>query len=363
MQDTQLLKLQPEYREGHQLGSKGTTPPVDLNRTTRPKIKRGKEHDFLIKSRDDPFSQQLIYHKELSRIHDPREDKVETEVDSSRAAFRLGYVDGLQQFMDEKGIHIVSTGLFQGVSVLGSDDGLLGFVRGIKLEEPTIPRNYNVPKRNDLFEKYRYSEPEPKWMAEQRFRDMHVQEGYKIGFVVGVARETGVVLTANDVQLDTVAYSAFKDGMEGKPRDLPLGTRRTSDREWKFMLKDESPVVAQMRAYELFDTQAYSTGLRVWLASQGITSVETWQVRHPEALRAFKAALRGETLSEYEPRPVEHSRYDPLKSPYLERKENPFRNKFDMEPTPFEIARQQGHAAYNLGKRVRSGIKAPILSI
>ncbi len=35
-----------------------------------------------------------------------------------------------------------------------------------------------------------------------------------------------------------------------------------------------------------------------------ITRSETLAIRHPEALRAFKAALNGQTISEYEPNPI-----------------------------------------------------------
>lgn len=55
-----------------------------------------------------------------------------------------------------------------------------------------------------------------------------------------------------------------------------------------------------MRVQEWIGDQAYHTGLRVWLESQGIQGVDTWQLRHPEALTAFRAAMNGEEIPSYE---------------------------------------------------------------
>ena len=118
-----------------------------------------------------------------------------------------------------------------------------------------------------------------------------------------------------------------------------------------------------MRAYEPFDSQAYHTGLQLWLKSQGVERVQTWAIRHPEALRAFKAALSGQNISEYEPKPIKLDfglsgdinfgvdKHLIKKNYYHDDKKSLFDEL--IEPTPAEIARQQGQMGYSLGKTVR----------
>ncbi|MBI2647437.1 hypothetical protein HYW99_03080, partial [Candidatus Woesearchaeota archaeon] len=136
-------KLHPMYHSGYETGSNGREPPIDLNRVTRPKQKK-REDPFakFLGKKEDPFREILkgyiIEDRFTGKIKDKPTEEMET--DPAKASFRQGYTDGLNHFMQLRGIDVFSTGLFQGVSVITTDDGLVGFVRGARLEAPNIPR-------------------------------------------------------------------------------------------------------------------------------------------------------------------------------------------------------------------------------
>ena len=355
-------KLHPMYQSGFDTGSSGREPSMDLNRVTRLKVRKREDPfaKFLSKDREDPFKIILNEYRIEDLFGEKLKDKptVEMEADPAKASFRQGYVDGLNHFMQSRGIDFSSTGLFQGVSVITTDDGLVGFVRGARLESPSIPRNYNPSRERGILEKY-IERDEPDFGKEMRFKNMVTQAGYKLGFVVGAAREHGVVLKGLQVPMDNASYTAFSQGLNGEARPIPFeGLVKPTKKEF-YLSKEESPLVAEMRTYEFFDSQAYHTGLQLWLKSQGVQGVVTRAIRHPEALRAFKAALGGQTLSEYEPKPIKpdftSTRDWTDKQSYLI-EYLPDKKRFldePREPTPAEIARQQGQMGYNLGKSAR----------
>lgn len=352
-------KLHPIYHSGFDTGSNGREPPMDLNRVTRPKVKKREEPfaKFLSKDREYPFKRNEYRIEDLFGEKLKDKPAVEIEADPAKASFRQGYIDGLNHFMQARGIDISSTGLFQGVTVITTNDGLVGFVRGARLEAPNIPRNYNPARSKSGIEKYLIEHESPLF-AEARFRNLTTQEGYRLGFVVGATREHGVVLKGLQVPMDNNSYTAFMQGLKGEGIPIPFEGLFRSSKKDLLLNKTESPFEAEIRAYEWVDSQAYHTGLQIWLKSQGVQGVETWAIRHPEALRAFKAALSGQTLSEYEPKPVKLDLSSSrgygdkflIEKTYL--REKKIWNE-PSEPTPAEIARQQGQFAYNLGKATR----------
>jgi len=349
-----VSELHPQYEAGRRLGSEGREPPMTLNNITRPKQRRREDpFERLRLKQDEPFFKKDFSLDYLMGKGSPR---VETELDPSAVSFRQGYVNGLNEFMSAHGISAISTELFRGLGILSSDDGLVGFVRGARLEAPSIPRNYNPSRGKGILERY-LERDEPDYVKEMRFKNMVTQEGFRLGFIVGVAREHDVVLEGLQIPMDNVSYQAFMQGLKGESRSLPLESFKPHSKDL-YLIKEESPAVAEMRAYEWIDSQAYHTGLQVWLKSQGIEGVGTWQIRHPEALRAFKAAISGQSLPEYEPKPAkgefgqDFGIRSILEKHYLP-KENLFGDKFKTELSPAEIAHQQGQAAYNLGKIVR----------
>ena len=361
-----VSKLHPMYQSGFDTGSGGREPPIDLNRVTRPKPKKRDDRfsKFLSREREDSFREILKGYIIEDRFSEKLKDKsaVEMEADPAKASFRQGYVDGLTYFMQSREIDVFSTGLFRGVSVIATDDGLVGFVRGARLEAPNIPRNYNPARERGILEKY-LERDEPDFVKEIRFKNMVTQEGYRLGFVVGVAREHGVVLKGLQVPMDNDSYTAFRQGLNGEARPIPFEGLFRSSKKGLLLNKNKSPYWEEMRAYECVDSQAYHTGLQIWLKSQGVQGVATWAIRHPEALRAFKAALNGQTLSEYEPKPIKPDfglsrdmdfgvdKHLIKKNYYTDDKKRLFDEY--REPSPAEIARQQGQFAYNLGKAVR----------
>ncbi len=49
---------------------------------------------------------------------------------------------------------------------------------------------------------------------------------------------------------------------------------------------------------------SYEAGLAFWLKGQGVEGIKPHDISHPEALRAFNAALSGQVLAMYEPKPI-----------------------------------------------------------
>ena len=346
-------KLHPIYQSGFDSGSNGREPPMDLNRVTRPKQMK-REDPFGIFSFDDNL-REILNQSGIRRIFD-QGIPTEEVADPAKASFRQGYVDGLTHFMQSKGIDVSSTGLFQGVSIINAD-GLVGFVRGARLEAPNIPRNYR-----GILERY-LEQDEPDFSKKNRFKNMVTQEWYRLGFVVGVAREHGVVIKGLQVPMDDASYTAFRQGLNAEVRPISFEGLFRSIKKDLLLNKTESPYEAELRTYEFFDSQTYHTGLQLWLKSQGVQGVETWAIRHPEALRAFKAALSGQTLAEYESIPIKpdfglSGDMDFGVDKHLIKRvyyPNYKKRLFDepREPSTAEIGRQQGQSAYNLGKAVR----------
>ena len=192
-----LGRSNPTYDEGRSLGSKGREPPLDLNRVTRLKQRR---QEPIIKMSDEPFFKRDLY-RDFSILRE-KVPQVETEVDPARASFRQGYLEGLGGFMSQREITFSQTGIFRDVNaILSNDDGLVGFVRGAKLEAPSIPREYVRHSKRD---KFMIFESDPEWAREARFKRVLTQEGYKVGLVVGVARDYGVLINEIHVQWITL---------------------------------------------------------------------------------------------------------------------------------------------------------------
>lgn len=373
-----VRKLHPMYQSGYELGSNGREPPVGLNSVTRPIIEKREDpfDKFLSLNRKDPFRKdRSIETLEILMIHTINdrfskklrdESHIEIEVDHAKVSFREGYIDGLKQFMQSKRIDISSAGLFLGANVITADSGLEGFLRGIRLETPNITRRYNPAMDEDrILNKYKSTTCEESLFAKLQFDDLIIQQGYEIGFVVRVAREYGVVLNGLQIPTDNVSYQAFMQGLKGEVRHMPFEGLLRSGKEDFILNKTESHFKAEMKAYEVTIDQAYHAGLQVWLKSQGVQGVETWAIRHPEALSAFKVALSGQTIREYELIPLT----EPISlirdrdfgdnDLHLIKRESYYlidnTRLFDepREPTPAEVARTQGQIGYNLGKSAR----------
>lgn len=301
------------------------------------------------KAEDNPALRQIETGVVLSR--DPR----------GGVSFRKGYIDGLKSFIVEHKVGSASR-----PEVLTGDDALRGYLRGLRRESPNVAREYTTGKSTkELI--YPNREPEPEWLQQQRARSMFAREGYRLGFVVGVVRDLDMALGLLEVPDDDLAYNAFMVGLKAESRTLPVERRSYGDKKYSKFYEKEDSFTARLRAHEMIDDTVYQVGLRIWLHTQGVAGVPTWAIRHPEALRAFKAGLSGEVLPEYSIQP----RIDSLslkKYPYGERYDlkYPARTKeiinesklFDDRRNPFGEARRQGRIGYQLGLTARITIEA-----
>ncbi len=293
MRNGEILKSSPDYQKGREAGLKAEEPPRDL------------------------------------------------------VEFRSGYscyVEGLGVFLAQHKIFTTDVGIYNFPEALSSRSSLSCFVSGLRRANPGIARNYIRRHRLDEL-KYNYNEK----LGSSRlfmFERQQMLRGYQLGFVVGIARDFDVKLQDMGIPTDDLSYQAFMDGLNAKPREMPLQRGRSIETNY---FLEESP----HEIYESIDTNAYSTGLQVWLTSQGLGRIQSWEIRHPEALRAFKAALDGQVLSEYEPRKaivrMPTSRENLIKYP----PEENFIEKSYYPPSPIEEARREGANGYSLGKTAR----------
>lgn len=323
------IKTLPDYQKGLELGAHAQEPPSDLNSVTRLRLPRGEEFEF------GKFLTEASYRYRRTISEDLIPEKV---------AFRDGYLEGLSAFLEQHSIP--SRDIFYTTpDILTSRNGFTGFVRGLRRESPAIARDYSQRRSSDklIYEKGTESE----WKFRARFERSQMLAGYRLGLIAGLARDTGVKLQGFYVPTDNVSYEAFMAGLRAEPRQVPVEKDPNYD---KFNLRENPYAV-----FETVDNIAYDAGLRIWLQSQGLGEIQSWQIRHPAALRAFKAALGGETLSEYElPKP--HAITD---NPLPRQKD--FTNliekidKFDQRPlSPYEISGIEGKQGYRLGKTIRA---------
>lgn len=317
--NAESLKTTPDFQNGRNLGLQAQEPPSNLNRITTLSI---------LRTLDVPIS------KLLTGARQPVEDLVQ-----ERVAFRKGYLNGLREFLEGHGISSKDVLFFDSPDVIKTSMGLTGFTRGLRRESPGEARDYESVRTGDKLLFYNKT-PEPDWVARSRFERGQKLAGYRLGFVTGLARDMAVKLGGLDVPSDDVAYQEFMSGLKAEPRAV---TVRTSTE--KYSTKDDP--------FSVFDTineRSYTAGLQIWLRSQGLGTLESWQIRHPEALRAFKAGLNGDTLSEYElPKPSAIVVEEPRRKELINLIE-----KFDRPLSPYEISRMQGSQGYRLGKTIRA---------
>lgn len=217
-------------------------------------------------------------------------------------SFRKGYIDGLKSFIAEHKVDHAGLDIWATPEVLTGDDALQGYLRGLRRESPNAAREY--PARRSTKELiYLNKDSEPEWLQRQRTQSMFTREGYRLGFIIGVARDFDMALGTLEVPADDPAFNAFMAGLKAEPRALPVERVSYGYNEYSKFYEKEDSFTAQLRAYEMIDNTVYQAGLRIWLHTQGVAGVPTWAIRHPEALRAFKAGLNGEVLPEYSIQP------------------------------------------------------------
>ncbi len=149
-----------------------------------------------------------------------------------------GYSSGLEEFMKVNGVK------FSGeVKKVLLSSGLEAMMQGLQLND----RILGLSSKNFL-----------------DFTRGEGAAGYRLGFLVGLAREYGITADEQSAPSDTYAYSLFKQGSKAVPSFIG------------------------------FDDEAYILGLRVWLASNKIEGIKPEQIRHPDVLGAFLDAYKAE---------------------------------------------------------------------
>ena len=316
--NAEALKTTPDFQNGRNLGLQAQEPPPNLNIITVLSI---------LRTLDAPIS------KLLTGARQPVEDLVQ-----ERVAFREGYLNGFREFLEGHGISSKDVLFFDSPDVIKTSAGLTGFTRGLRRESPAEARDYESARKGDklLYNKL----PEPDWVARARFERGQKLAGYRLGFVAGIARDMNVKLGGLDIPSDDLAYQEFMAGLRAEPRAVAVKPPAE-----KYSTKSEP-----FSVFEAIDERSYTAGLRLWLQSQGLGSLQSWQIRHPEALRAFKAGLNGETLSEYElPKPPAIVAAEPRRKELIN-----LIDKFDRPLSSYEISRMECGRGYGLGKTLRA---------
>lgn len=278
-------------------------------------------------------------------------------------SFRRGYIDGLKHFIAEH--KIAGLGMWTTPDILTGDDGLQRYLGGLRREKPNIVREYSTRESTKELISSKKELELPRSLQEMRIRSMSRRAGYRLGFAVGVTRDFDMALGALEIPTDNLSYEAFMAGLRTDSKALPVKQKPYGDEKY-IDFKDEDSLGSQLRVYETIDEMAYQAGLRIWLHAQELIDVPTWVIRHPEALRAFKAGLSGEILPEYSLQ----LRTDPLfprEYPYEKKIINnvlPFKELndklelFNDRPNPFEETRRLGKMAYQLGLTARIKMEA-----
>lgn len=295
-------------------------------------------------------------HKLSSQLETPRP---EFGIINDNISFRKGYIDGLKGFIIKHKVDPTRLGIWTTLETLTEDDALRGYLRGLRRQSPNVAREYPTRKLGNKL--YLNDYPEPEWLRRMRTQSMSTRGGYELGFAIGLVRDFDIALGTLELPTDDPAYDTFMAGLKAEPRALPLERKPYEDKEYLIYYNEEDPFTAQLRAYEMADNTMYLAGLRIWLHIQGVADVPTWDIRHLEALRAFKAGLSGEVLPEYSEQPI-----DPLLliKPPCGKEHDVERILFTEEITnkskllddrlnPFEEARMQGRKAYQLGLKAR----------
>lgn len=283
-----------------------------------------------------------------------REFRPDTAILGKSVGFRKGYIAGLQEFLAE---HNVDMGSMLNPNAtpegLSNDDVMIGYLRGIRRQSPN--RGRDLFQQSNKLNEFRDYERE-RWSAGLRLNAAQDQAGYKLGFLVGVARDVNLTLTGLEIPSDNPSYKAFMQGLRGETRAMPIELNPKTDK-YRFGLDDGIWV------YDALDDSAYKVGQKVWLASEGIDVSYAHFIRHPEALSAFKTALEGQVLPEYAIPSIPNAFMIEIRrgSDYdsMLRKERIYENmpeeKFNKSgrADPSTEARQVGRTGYEMGQLAR----------
>ena len=141
-------------------------------------------------------------------------------------------------------------------------------IEGLRMNEPVD----ETPSVDNLIQGYSSKKDIAK-MNEKRI-------AYMIGFAASVVRDFDCGLHMVEIPYSRPGYDKFIVGASAE--SLPIPTPN----------QDESSYTFRMDNYLIsHDENYYNAGLRAWLSKNDAAKVPVNMVRHPEALKAFKAKL------------------------------------------------------------------------
>lgn len=258
---------------------------------------------------------------------------------------RLGYIKGLETYLSSRGVDISSLPSHS-FELITNDGSIFGFNKGLRREAPQLGRNYalSYAQYPEIYLKHLPSKQEGDLLRGLRRRVEDENTGYVLGFIVGVLKDYNVVLNTLEAPQDNPSFEAFASGLQAKPRVL-----KEPDDPKKFDTKN--PYRSMIETYDTIDELAYSAGLRVWIKSLGL-KIDTWKLRHPASLNAFKAALEGTGPDETGDSRHQTTQPGTYTSKFLFPSEN-IKNSTDFSkaPNPYETYEYWRNIGSALGKK------------
>jgi hypothetical protein len=206
----------------------------------------------------------------------------------AKASFRHGYINGISHHTEQLGMEGVGEVFEKGKVDLCNDYHLKSFTQGLSLLAPSIW----MPGIEELGE--RTITPD--------------KTSYMVGFAIALA-DKGVRVEGITVPFDEQSYNAFFKGRSAVPVKTIDGLTAVS-------IQDVADMPNDMDMY-------YRLGLRLWVVEQGLDGkINPDDLRHPESLYAFKTALSGKVMGDYD----------------------------SDSPSPQRVARMLGQDAYDRGR-------------
>ncbi|MCL5970012.1 MAG: hypothetical protein M1450_00720 [Patescibacteria group bacterium] len=196
----------------------------------------------------------------------------------------LGYVKGLYLFMKKRR---VKTPLLIHPENLDFQPMFEGYIDGLNRQKPNIPEVLFERQERTAKDKYGTN-----WhVVLKGVKDLTYGEGYYLGFLLSLARDYPFNLNMfkGKIPDSPSLYKAFEAGVNAQSIASALfngdiGLTHEEDR----------------KSYKQDHFLSYVTGLRLWLHDHGIDIKIADELIHPEALSAFKHALNGGIIEDYE---------------------------------------------------------------
>lgn len=187
------LKSNPKYKLGYDIGYKGQEIPSELLELLGPKeIKRYSLLEIYAKK---------LYNSVMAVLH-KGDKKPLTEENPDVESLKLGIANGVRDLLKTKNTNVYNLLSLIITPVLRSNDGIVGYAKGVSLKDPNIPRETQ------------------KGLLSKKPGSLYgmIQQGYMIGVLVAIVRDDVIVLKEGQIPIDTPSYLALMQGLSGENR-------------------------------------------------------------------------------------------------------------------------------------------------